>query len=254
MSIKNRLFVSIAIFLISVPFVSHAVAATSDQKAIVLANQAVAALTGAQSINDATLSGSATWTVGSNTDTGPAMLRVKGQYESRLDLNLTAGTWTEIRNSTNFPQGNWISTDGTVHEFAQHNCWTDVAWFFPGLSSLLSAPDPNMILSYIGQETFNGSSVQHVQATWFGLQLSTVDYYLDSNSSLPVAIAFNAHPDQNMNANVPVQITFGDYRQVSGAQVPFHIQKSVQGSLLLDFAASAATLNSGLSDSLFVVQ
>jgi hypothetical protein len=50
------------------------------------------------------------------------------------------------------------------------------------------------------------------------------------------------------------QILFSNYQNVNGVQVPYHIQELFNGSLLLDFTASAATINTGLSDSLFAIQ
>jgi len=76
------------------------------------------------------------------------------------------------------------------------------------------AAGSNVVLSYIGQETRNGSKVQHIQsyvyqanwpsgATPSPMQLSTTDFYLDASSLLPVAITFNAHPDNDATAIFP---------------------------------------------------
>lgn len=234
----------------------------SDPQALVLASKAVAALTGGLSIQDVTLMGDVTWNAG-NTDTGTAALRALGSNESRIDLALTAGTRTEIRDaSTGTAKGKWKSPDGKSGVFAYHNTMTDAVWYFPALGSL--AAGPNVVLSYVGQEVRNDEAVQHLRSiiyhpelsdgAGFSLQqLSTMDFYLDAASFLPVAVLYNQHPDNNALDNIPIEIDYSNYQSVSGVQVPMHIQRSANGSLNLDFTVTSATFNSGLSMSEFSV-
>src|SRR5579872_4149779 len=168
---------------------------TSDQQALAFAAQAMAALTGGNTITDVTLTGNATRTVGSDQGSGPATLYAKGTAESRLDLSLSNGKRSEIRNSSSGALGEWIDSNGSPHLFAPANCLTDAAWFFPTLSSLALANSQNQTLSYIGLETLNGASVQHLRSVWSGDSLTTMDFYLDAISFLPVATNFNTHPD-----------------------------------------------------------
>jgi hypothetical protein len=131
---------------------------------------------------------------------------------------------------------------------------TDAAWFFPALGSL--AVGPNVILSYIGQETRNNSTVQHLQAYVYQptpavmfpgpQQLSTINFYLDSATLLPVAATFNTHPDNNPGTNIPVEIDFLSYQTISGANVPTHIQQYLQGTLTVDLTISSASFNTGI--------
>ncbi len=145
---------------------------------------------------------------------------------------------------------------------AWHNCLTDASWFFPSLSSLASAGSPAILLTFVGQGSWQGIAVQHIRSTLQATsgvtqleqQLSAIDYYLDASSFLPVGVAFNAHPDTDMTAVVPVQIVFSNYQTISGFQVPLHIQKFLNGSLLLDISVVSITFNSGLSDSVFIIQ
>lgn len=225
-----------------------------DPQALALAAQSVAALAGGSTVIDVTLSGSVTRTAGSDVQTGTATLYGKGQNESRLDLNLSNDQRTEIRNYVGTPQGEWIGPDGTPIPFAQFNCLTDAVWFFPALSSLALASDSNQTLSYVGLETLNGASVQHLRSVWYGQQISQTDFYLDSTTLLPVSIGLNVHADSDSSLNIPIQVQFSNYQNVNGVLVPYHIQQSLNGSLLLDFAVDGAILNSGLADSLFAIQ
>lgn len=232
----------------------------SDPQALAFAAQSIAALTGGTSISDVTLTGTVTW---NGTDTGTATLRALGTGESRMDLALSSGTRTEFRDAqTGVLLGQWINPDNSSGQFASQNCWTDAVWFFPALGSL--SVGQNVVLSYIGQETRNGSSVQHVESyvydsnwpagiTPSDQQLSTMDFYLDATTLLPVAITLNAHPDSDANTNLLVEIDFSNYQAVSGVAVPMRIQRYQQGNLMVDITVSGASFNTGIPLSVFTI-
>ena len=235
---------------------------SNDPRATTLASQALAALTGGVPITDVTLTANVTQTLGSDVETGTATLEAKGLAESRIDLSLSGGQRSDIRNSaTGLPQGEWIGTDGTAHRYPLHNSVTDPAWFFPALSALNWAVDPTIILSYVSQGQLAGGGVQHIRASrYFGpndnqpprLQdMSAVDFYLDATTFLPQAAMFNLHPDNDANRNLEMTVFFSNYQRVRGVLVPFHIQEFFQGTLFLDFTVSNVVLNSGLPDSVF---
>lgn len=235
-----------------------------DSQAIAYAAQAFAALAGSTTITDVTLMGSVTWTAGAQVESGTATLSASGTGESRIELSLVGGTRTEIRDaSTGAPAGKWISPTGKSGKISFHNCLTDAAWFFPALSSLSQAANPKFNFSYIGLEDHNGVPSQHIlsyQVAPPGLKnspsptLSKMDFYLDPTSYLPVATAFNAHTDRDMNTNVPVEIRFGNYQTIDGHSVPFHIQQLLNGTVLLDINITSVSFNTGLTSTLFGLQ
>jgi hypothetical protein len=241
-------------------------APVSDPQAIMLAQQSIAALTNSISVADVTLTGNATWIAGSDKETGPTTLQAKGTGESRSDLKLSGGTRTEVRNDApGSPQGESIAPDGTVQPWPQHNCWINGGWFFPALSILAATSDASVIFTYVGLEGRDTGSVQHIRAYRYVTSkkpgvvalitsLSTEDIYLDSTSFLPVAFVFNTHPDDDEATNISVEIDFSGYQPVSGAQVPMHVQKLINGGLAVDVDITSAVLNPGLSDDLFAIQ
>jgi len=234
----------------------------SDPQALAFAAQSIAAITGGSSVNDVTLTANAAWT-GSDTETGNATLKALGTGESRVDLVLSGGTRTEIRDaSTGFAQGKWTAQDGSSGPFESHNCFTDAVWFFPTLTSLSAGA--NVVLSYIGPETRNGTEVQHLQSYIYQpsqnaggdpspQQLSTMDFYLDASTLLPVAITYNMHPDEDANANILVEIDYSHYQMLGGVSVPLRIQRYSQGTLLLDLTVTSAEFNIGLALSTFAI-
>ncbi len=234
----------------------------SDPQAVSFASQSIAALTGGKAINDVTLTGSVTWSGGAAPETGTATLLASGTGESRMSLVLPSGTRTEIRDaSTGMAQGQWIAQSAKSGLFAFQNCATDAVWFFPALGSL--AAGPNVVLAYIGQETRNGAAVQHIQSYIYqqnpsGVspspqQLSTMDFYLDATTLLPVAITFNAHPDNTASTNLLIEVDLSNYQVMNGAMVPTHIQRSQQGNVLVDITVSGASFNTGLPLSDFTI-
>lgn len=234
-------FTLFAIAVLSYSSSAQNQAPVSNPQAVTYAAQSITALTGSTTVSDVTLTGTVTW-YGGDTDTGTVTLRALGTGESWMDLALTAGTRTEIRDGqTGVQLGRWIAPNNASGRFASHNCWTDAVWFFPVLGSL--AAGPNVTLSYIGPTIWNGESTQHIQSQYQSnqllslpslQQLSTMDFYLDATTLRPAAVTFNAHPDNDARKNLLVEVDFSNYQPVSGVVVPMHIRKFQQGHLMVD--------------------
>jgi hypothetical protein len=237
----------------------------SDPQAIALAQQSMAALTNGTAVTDVTLNGNATRIAGSDTETGSATLQAKGTGESRIDLNLSKSTRTEIRNDTgNYPQGASVVNGGNQQAWPLHNCWINASWFFPGFSVLAETADPAQVFSYVGQETRNGVSVHHLKTYRYtpakrpevpalNRTLSAMDIYLDTTSLLPLAFVFNTHPDDDSATNITIEVDFSNYQPVVGILVPLHIQKLIWNGLALDVMVTSAVFNTGVPDSQFAI-
>lgn len=234
---------------------------SSDPRAVSLAIKAVAALTGGNAVSDMTLNANVISILGSDYETGTAVLKAKGQAESRVDLMLPSGTRIDVRSLTNgVPSGAWSLNGAPAKAYAQHNCWTDSSWFVPAVGALGHSNASGVVFSYIGLEQHAGASVQHIQVFRFissdiptAQRLTTMDFYLDPNTYLPLAIGFNAHLDTDLNTDVPTETRFANYQSVNGVQVPFHIQRLLNGSLVLDVTVTSAAINTGIPDSIFTL-
>ena len=223
-----------------------------------LLQQSLTAQVGNTSISDVTLTGTARRIAGSDDESGTVALKALSGGTNRIDLSLSSGPRSEIRSiSTSGPSGSWSGPDGVAHAMAYHNVVTDNG-LLPlfTISSILS--NANSVLTLIGPETRNGQSVIHFTAvqqfpslTGDGAallqHLSKMDIYLDATTNLPASIIYNIHPDNNALLDIPVELHFSDYRAVNGVQVPFHIQKFLNNSLLLDLQFQTAALNTGLT-------
>lgn len=251
----------VSLLLIGVGSAFSQTLASSDPFAISLAQKSMAALTGGASVADVTLNANATSISGSDYQQGTATLEAKGTREARIDLSLPGGKRSDVRSLANAaPVGSWQRNGEPVTAYAWHNCWTDAAWFFPVFSSLAQTANQRFIFAYVGPELHDNVATQHIQI--YQVQsgsadvqrLSKTDFYLDANSYLPIAISSYLHPDDNFIVDVPVEVNFANYQDVSGVRIPFHVQQSMNGTVMLDLTITGAILNSGLLDTAFNLQ
>jgi hypothetical protein len=238
----------------------------SSSQATTLLSQSLAALTGQSVPSDVTLSGTARRIAGSDDDTGTAVFKAIASGAGRMDLSLSSGQRSEVCNvSTTTPGGAWSGPDSISHPIAYHNLLTEPAWFFPAFAIARRLSGSGFVATYVGHETHNGQAVERIsvsQTSSAQLALDTpllqhltqLDFFLDSSTLLPAAITFNIHPDKNALLDIPVEVQFGDYRAVNGIQVPYHVQKFLSNSLILNFQVQTVTLNTGLSASAFSAQ
>lgn len=240
-------------------------AAPRDAQSVVLLQRSFAALLGTNTVNDVTLSGNATWIAGSDNETGTAILKGTAIGQGRVDLSLSNGPRSEVVDASQAaPTGNWSGPDGTWHPITGHNLFTDPTWFFPAFLFGHVLATPTYAVSPADAETENGISVEHFAvyeqvaqtdlAATLIENLSRTDIYLDSSTLLPVAVAFNIHPDNDALTNIPIEIRFSNYQNMQGMMVPHHIQKYIQNGLALDLTVTSVQVNSGLSASDFQVQ
>ena len=233
-----------------------------NQQAIPMLQSAYAALMGHSNVSDVTLTGTVRRIVGSDDETGTATLKALASGAGRVDLSLPSGQRIEVENmAAPTPAGAWAGPDGISHAMPYHNLLAEPAWFFPAFA-IAHRLSTGYVATYVGQETREGHTLHHISVSQLsslrappGLasfeHLTQVEFFLDSTTFLPTAITFNLHPDGNMGIDIPVEIRFSSYQAVSGAQVPFHVEKFLNNSLILDFQAQTVTANTGLTISMF---
>lgn len=253
-----RLVVAVSLLISAVYAVGQNLQ-TSDASAVSLAQKSFAALTGGVPVADVTLNATVISVLGSDAENGTATLEAKGTGKSRVDVSLSGGNRSDVRNLTSGVAGGaWERNGGTSTAYAQHNCRADAAWFFPALSSLTQTANASFVFKYVGKEEHNGVSTQHIQVFQTGSpqiqSLSTMDFYLDSTSYLPLAVAYDARADSDANTRIPTEIRFAQYQTVNGLQIPFHFQRIFNNTLTLDVSVTNASINTGLSDAVFTLQ
>ncbi len=225
--------------------------------------QASSALTGGVPVSSAIETGTVAYTAGSDDENGPVELETSGYFDSKLLMHLNNGDKLEILHQD---AGVWAGSDAVRRPLAMHNALTSAPWFFPALLVNGWITDKSFSVSSLGTEERNGVTVQHlrclrvlpgqIDATTMGLiqKASAMDLFLDSTTLLPLALEFNAHPDNNELQDIPVRIEYGDYRALGSGKAPYHIQKYLQGTLLLDIVVSDVNLNAAIPPTEFNLQ
>ncbi len=260
----GRLFLLFVLFSSLVfPAAAQQPASTNAQAAALL-QKAWAQLNGPHPIDDVTLTGTARRIAGSDDESGPVVVKALASGASRLELSLPSGQRREVRSTSgDSPKGFWSGHDGVSHEIAFHNLLSEPSWFFPAhaVSHALSAS--GYVVNYIGHETKDSLAVEHLafyqkksgssHAELLMQRLTQADIWLDSSTLLPVAMAFNIHPDNDAGLDIPIEVRFSGYRLVNGAQIPFHIQRFINNGLALDLQFETAVINSGLSSAAFTL-
>jgi hypothetical protein len=220
--------------------------------------QSLVTLVGNQSLTDITLTGSARRIAGSDDESGTVTLKALSSGATRLDFSFPSGPRSEFKSfASNAPMGSWSGPDGVFHPIANHNLINDWGWF-PLFTIAAVSNSQNYSLSLVGTETRNGEAVVHISvsqqvptlssdAAAMFQHLSQIEIFLDATTLLPASIAYNIHPDNDALLDIPVELRFGDYRAVSGSQIPFHIQRCINNSLALDLQFQSAALNTGIT-------
>ena len=224
-------------------------------------------MVGTSAVSDVTISATVEQIAGSDDETGTGLFQALASGSRRIDLHLSSGEYSEVRNLSAPPAGKWSGPDGVLHPVAFHNLLSEPVWFFPaiGIAPLFGGSASSYTVTYIGHESYDSQSVEHIRVSQVSPlatptggvtheHLTAVEFYLDSSTLFPAAMKFSIHPDNNALLDIPVEIRFADYRSTSGLQAPYHVQEFVNGGLVLDLQAQSITINTGISSNQFSIQ
>lgn len=195
------------------------------------------------------MTGSATWSYGSDQQTGSVTLQASSQGQGRMVLQLSAGTRVETQNPFMDAQRQctWTSFDGTLHNSADHQCWLDTIWFLPQITMQPGAGAPDDSLSAATSPDGRSFRFHHERhpvnvsdqkTRKLLVHLSTVDLDVDPATGLATSLFFAAHPDNDAGMDLPVEIRFSAYSTFGAVTVPTRIQKYINNSLVLDIQIS----------------
>ncbi len=222
--------------------------------------QAASAFSGTVTVQSVQLSGTATWYAGSLEDSGTVNLTAASNGSSQMQLSLaTTGQITESQTGNGASaQCQWSGKDGVAHSVDTGNCWRPALWFLPAFSLQPTVLISGQVFTDLGQGSVgSGETVYHhlqgqiapsgSASSNQGLnglaQRSITDIGIDPVSSLPAVLAYSVHPNDGSSVSIPIEVHYSDYHAVEGVQIPFHIQRYVNGSLQLDILLSSAQIN-----------
>jgi hypothetical protein len=233
-------------------------AASTGVSASLLLGLLSTAFSGGKVVHQVQLTGSATWHAGSLNDTGTATLSGATTGASQLQLSLSSsGVRTEGQSGQGSDQScTWSSEDGAVHSIDPASCWRPLFWFLPPLSL-----QPSLLPNYLGTVDMGTGTVgfakgiyRHLQSQLVLpnlttalagkiMQVSTTDLGLDPASFLPAVLTYSVRPDSGAFTPIAIEIHYSNYQPISGVEIPFTIQRYVNGSLQLEITVSSAQVN-----------
>ena len=206
-------------------------------------------------VSNVQLTGSATWYAGDQ-DTGTVTFIASASGASQVQLSLAKkGTWTEEQGGIGWGMNcQWAGADGVAHNGDLMNCLKPVVWFLPSIS-LQPASIPSGVgisdfgIGQVGSGTYRHLRSQAVlpaapsQLLLQSVQASTVDIGYDPQTLLASALTYQVHPDNGAPVAIPIEIHYSNYQMVNGTEIPFLIQRYVNGSLQLEIQVSSASIN-----------
>jgi hypothetical protein len=202
----------------------------------------VAASSNGQQISSIQLHGSATFHAGSLTDNGEIALSMQPSGKASMQFDgHGSGSRTESQDSiAPGMQCVWAGSDTIPHTVGSENCRKPLVWFLPALSLQQLATFPNAGITDLADGSVGSVSAHHLQIKWSSpgqssvLERSrTVELGLDPVSSLPTALEYRLVTN-GPNSFQTVDVRFSDYHLVNGLNIPFSIQRYVNGSLQFD--------------------
>ena len=164
------------------------------------------------------------------------------------------GSWTESQSAIGMGMTcQWAGNNGLVHQGDFMNCNRPAVWFLP-LISLQPAIIPTGIgVLDLGNAVTNSVTYRHLQvgstfaATPASLaaqatQASVTDIDFDPSSLLPQTLTYQLHPDNGAAVLAPIQIRYSNYQKTNGVEIPYTIQRFVNGSLQLEIDVTSAQI------------
>jgi hypothetical protein len=204
------------------------------------------------SVSQVQLTGSATWYAGGAVDSGTATLTAASSGAAQMQLSLAQkGTWVESESA--FGMGmdcQWSGTDGVLHTGDFMNCLKPAVWFLPSISLQPPSLPTGVGVSDLGTGTVGPGTYRHLQIQAVladipsyllspTMTASTTDIGFDPNTLLPAVLLWQVHPDNGAQINVPIEIRYSNYQKVSGIEIPFSVQRYVNGALQLDIQVTS---------------
>lgn len=226
-----------------------------DAQAVALLRQSVAAMA-SNAPSDSSATGTVTVIEGSTTQTGTIQILTLGTTQTSETLNLTNGQRSIIYSNLDALETTATQSSNPPLQLIVTDQCADFP--LPLLQAFLSNPDE--AITYVGSETLNGQSVQHIRV-WntFNSQpilqslapFSTRNIWLSASSGLPIKISYFRRAGGGSVPSIPVQIFFSNYTNVNGVLYPFQINKSLTDTPWTTITISSVSFNTGLTASQF---
>lgn len=252
------IFCGMTLLALQLPSTLAQVKTAQVANAGIVLEQLSEAFSGGHAVHEIQLSGDADWHAGSLEDSGSASFTVSSSGPSHMQLSLSAsGERAETQMGAGLSAScQWSKGDGVAHTMDMSNCKRSVSWFMPALSLQPSQLPNSLTVTDLGLGTLGSGSAtyRHLQSKYTFSNLpdkisnqlterSTTDIGLNPTTLLPAVLMYSVHPDNGSPSPIRIEIRYSDYRTINGVQIPFLIQRYVNGSLQLEVHVNSAQVN-----------
>lgn len=209
--------------------------------------QIASVFSGTQTITSIQLTGTAHWYAGSLQDSGPVTLSASSSGAATMKLDLaTKGSWTESQSAIAAGMTcEWIGSDAIAHQGDMMNCNRPVVWFLPLISLQPSIIPSGVGVLDLGTGALDAGTYRHLQvgAAFSSIpaslltestQASLTDIGFDPASLLPEVLSYEVHPDNGTQVQVLIDVLYSNYQKTGGVEIPYKIQRYVNGALELE--------------------
>lgn len=240
-------FPSLLMVLIAT-FVSGKSPCFAQSSARALLSAVSTAFSNGRPVQQLQLSGTAEWYAGSVRDSGTALLSldVNGNVQMRLLLG-TLGERTESQSGVGEALScEWSEGGNTPTSVTSMNCWRPLVWFLPAFSlQPTTLPEQSQFTDLgLGSVGFGDGAYRHLRGSFSFSDLSAPlaenvarasisDLGLDPGTMLPSVLTYAVLPDDGSNNPIAIEIHYSQYQTINSVQIPFRIERYVNGVLQL---------------------
>jgi hypothetical protein len=229
-----------------------------DPQAMAVLRNALAVLGGqsAAAIQDTVVQATLTPPPNQGGGSGTATFKTKGT-KIRSDASSGGRTATAIFNNGREFRSNGQGMSPAHSANADHKRIEHL----PALMLLQELARNDFSAAYVGQESLEGHTVQHIRLFRVSIRNVAVDAQLTKNSELNifvdtqtsqvVKISFPYVSENDWRQTLPMEIYYDDYRVTNGIVVPFHQRYFFNGEPAGELQFTAVAVNQGIPDSVF---
>jgi len=234
-----------------------------DPQALGIIVSALNAMGGASvlaGIQDIRGSGTVTYNWAGSQVQAAVIVKGRGLSQFRLDATLPDGIYSwGVSNGQRFRK----NADGTISAppYGTRPCFENTP--LPFVQLLAAMQDSSNSVSYIGLESRNGNTVNHIRITSAGSASSTtstatlanktgtIDIFIDNTTNLIQSVLTIAYSADFPGQTYPREIQYSNHQVLNGVVVPLSIVELIDGEQTLAMQLSQVSFNIGLSDNDF---
>jgi hypothetical protein len=194
-------------------------------------------------------------------DTGSVSIIASGLKKFRLEAKLEHETrrwlWKD-------GQGTLSTGYGSPEPIGRHNLAVLEGITLPVQRVLALTSGKSHSVSLTGSRTIEGKEVlcvrvvkiasDHKEAALQGRPQIGIDILIDPETFAIVAVEDSIYPNTQTRDVFAHQVIYGDYRSVSGMQVPFSVREQISGQLTWGLQLESFELDENIADSEFSVK